>query len=136
MAKDMPNNFGCVEGDKLYRSGIVFPKHIPILKERYGIENVISLIDFDYLDGSEVNLFKFPTWKKEEFSKDLIDKILEKIDSLEGPTLVHCLRGEKRSELISSSYLLKRGHSKFEVLKRALKHNGVNRHYLSFLYNY
>ena len=108
-AGDMPDRFAQVD-ENLFRSAIPYPKHIATLQERYGIKNIVSLIDGDWLKeyyslpSGEIQIHQFPVYQRRELTPQRVKDIVGIIKYLKGPTLVHCLKGVTRTGMVVAGY--------------------------------
>jgi len=107
-AKEMPKKFDVIDQGKLYRSGIVWPKHVKSLQEKHGVVHFISLIDgawlreFYEVDG--VYIHQFPFIERAELTPPRVKNIVDVIDSLEEPALVFCLKGATKTGMVCAGY--------------------------------
>ena len=109
----MPVRFAAVDEGKLYRSGIVCPRQIPALQDRYGINHIISLMDGDWLEDyyktPRVTIHQFPFHQRKELTAERAKNIVDTINELDSPVLVHCLKGVTRTGMVSAAYQILNG---------------------------
>ena len=141
-AGHLPNNFGTVEPGKLYRSGIVWPNQVRKLKEDFGIEHIISLLDGDWLQdfyyGSAVTIHQFPFHRRRALTFDRVRDIVTVINDLDKPALVHCYHGATRTGMVCAGYQIINGRKgRFRAILESVRYRNVNissfremRHYM------
>lgn len=107
----MPRNFSFVDG-KVAGSGIVKEKHISALKT-LGFENIINLMELSYdkkiiksFENSNINVHHFPIDDRQATTFEVINNILD-IVSKSKRTLIHCLGGVGRTNMLLSCYCIK-----------------------------
>jgi protein tyrosine/serine phosphatase len=107
-ASFLPLNFDVVEDSRLYRSGIIWAKQIPILQEIFDIKHIISLVPGDWLesyyDSLDITIHQFPFFQRRELTFERVKGIVNVINSLDGPALVHCLKGATRTGQVIAGY--------------------------------
>ena len=108
-----PVRFAAVEIGKLYRSGIVWPKHVLRLQEKYGIAHIISLIEGDWLsefyEYPSITIHQFPFYQRRELTAERVGDIVDTINGLEQPALVQCLKGVTKTGMVSAAYQILNG---------------------------
>jgi len=111
---DMPERFGVVEQGRFYRSAMIWSHHISKLQKDYGIEHIVSLVDGDWLsnwyDDSGITIHQFPILRRRAFTKERVRDVVEAINSLDGPAIVHCLKGVTRTGMVSAAYQVLNGY--------------------------
>lgn len=109
-------NFHVVESGKFYRSGQPTPELLRTWHQRHGITTVINLRGahpgVDWYDAEEkavnelgIKLINYPISASRELTETQVVEILAILNSLDGPTLVHCMSGADRSGIVSAFYL-------------------------------
>lgn len=113
-ANSLPNRFSPVDDGKLYRSGIVWAYQIPRLQNQYGIAHIISLIEGDWLskfyNDSSITIHQFPVYQRKELTAERVETIVDIINGLKEPALVHCLKGVTRTGMVSAGYQILNEH--------------------------
>lgn len=128
----LPENFWVVQEWKLYRSAIVYPQQVRSLQALHWIEHIISLIDWDWLkefyNHPTITIHKFPILERKALTKERIDKIIELINSLTTPALVHCLKWATRTGMVASNYeIIVMNKSRLSsILNGTFNHNNFN----------
>ncbi len=127
---DLPGNFWTVEEGKLYRSSIVYPKHISVLREKYWIQNIVSLIMWDWLeefyDDEDIHIHQFPIFERKELTAQRVQQILDVIEWLEWTSIVHCLKWAVRTWMVCAWYDLRYWKSLISTLGKSISHGNVN----------
>ncbi len=130
-AGKFPKNFGVIEKGKLYRSGVIWPKQVKNLFSSYGIENVITFLDGDWLEdfyeSEKITIHQFPIYQRKELTFERVEKIVKIIDSFEKPAIISCLKGAVRTGIVAAGYeYLKMDRSSFGVIFRSMKYKNFN----------
>ena len=109
----IPVRFAAVEVGKLYRSGIVWPQQVHRLQEKYGIAHIISLIEggwlSDFYEDPSITIHQFPFYQRRELTAKRVGDIVDTINGLEQPALVHCLKGVTKTGMVSAAYQIMNG---------------------------
>lgn len=126
-----PKRFGVVDPRKLYRSGIIWSHQVPILQEEYNIKNIISLIEGnwlkDFYEDKEITIHQFPFYQRRELTFERVKNIVDVINSLEEPAIIHCFTGATRTGLVSAGYNIINGKkSKLATIIENLKYKDIN----------
>lgn len=108
---ELPRNFSRVD-NKVFGSAIIKEKHFPILRT-LGIKQIINLIKEDkpteeYVKNASIfgiNVVYFPIADMQTTTLNIISNIVDKI--FDDVTLVHCVGGVGRTNLILACYLIK-----------------------------
>ena len=112
-AEIIPIRFSVVEDGKLYRSGIVWPQQVQRLQEKYSIAHIISLIEGDWLsefyEDPTITIHRFPVYQRRELTAERVEDIVDTINGLEQPALVHCLKGVTKTGMVSAAYQILNG---------------------------
>ncbi len=107
-ASNRPARFGVVDPDKLYRSGMIWPHHVNTLQEDYQIKHIISLLDGDWLkefyNDNSIIIHQFPFYQRKELTFDRVKNIVDVINSLKEPAIVHCFKGATRTGMVCAGY--------------------------------
>jgi 2'-5' RNA ligase len=100
---ELPRNFGVVVPKQLYRGGIIEnPLQIKNLKDRFGVERIISLHNHPEIGRMcrEVGIEHIPapieTGAPEEYGRKILGDKVSKL-LLEKPTYIHCWYGADRT---------------------------------------
>lgn len=106
-----PRNLWVVTPGKLYRSAIPWTHQLWELRTAYDIRNIVSLIGWSWLDEDELDRywiqhFQYNVLQRRALTKEIVGEIVDKIQSLEGPTLVHCLKWAVRTGQVVAWYRL------------------------------
>lgn len=126
-----PRRFGVVEENKLYRSGIVWPHQVRRLQQDYGIVHIISLLEGDWLrefyDAPEITIHQFPILQRRELTYERVRNIVDVINDLDEPSLVHCLTGATRTGMVCAGYQINNGRKgKFGAIVESVGYGMVN----------
>ncbi len=128
----LPRHFSVIRAWHLYRSAIPWTHQIEELSTGYNLKNIVSLIDWDWLDPDMLNdmgivQHKFNILQRRALTKEKVRVIVEYIQSLEGPTLVHCLKWAIRTGQVIAWYQLwVEWKSKSQVLAHGICHRLIN----------
>lgn len=127
----IPKRFGVVEEGKLYRSGIVWANQVRKLHEDYGIANIVSLLEGNWLrefyDSSEITIHQFPILQRRELTYERVRTIVDVINDLNQPSLVHCLNGATRTGMVCAGYQIINGiKGKFGAIIESIGYGMVN----------
>ena len=118
----------------LYRSGHPMPYQLR-RAQRDGVKSVLSLrgaeahvgsnqLEWDTCKRIGLKLVHFPLGSRSEPSRDQVLKLIELMETLPKPLLVHCKSGADRAGLASTIYLIEHGES----LETAMKQLNFWRH--------
>ena len=126
-----PIRFGIVEEGKLYRSGIVWTHQVRKLQEDYGIVHIVSLLDGDWLrefyEDAEITIHQFPILQRRELTYDRVRNIVDVINELDKPALVHCLTGATRTGMVCAGYEIINGKKgKLSAIMESITYGMVN----------
>jgi len=126
-----PKRFGIVEEGKLYRSGIIWPPQIPWLQENHGIVHIVSLLEGDWLqdyyESSDIVLHQFPFRQRRQLTFDRAKNIVDVINDLEKPAIVHCLHGVVRTGMVCAAYQIINGRkSHYSAILETVMYGNIN----------
>ncbi|MBI2647495.1 hypothetical protein HYW99_03390 [Candidatus Woesearchaeota archaeon] len=126
-----PRRFGVVEENKLYRSGIVWSHQVRELQKDYGIVHIISLLDGEWLrefyDTPEITIHQFPILQRRELTYERVRNIVDVINDLNEPSLVHCLTGATRTGMVCAGYQIINGRKgTFGAIVESIGYGMVN----------
>ena len=111
----IPIRFSVVEDEKLYRSGIVWPQQLKRLKEKYGIAHIVSLMEGDWLsefyEDPSITIHQFPVYQRRELTAERVGNIVDLINGLEQPALIHCLKGVTKTGMACAAYRILNGQN-------------------------
>jgi len=127
----IPARFDIVDEDKLFRSAIVWPHQVKHLRDNYGISNIVSLMDGDWLsefyENSEVEIHQFPFLQRRALTYNRIRGIVDVINESKRPCLVHCLKGSTRTGMVCAGYNIINGNKgKLASIAESVKYGMVN----------
>ena len=112
-AGKMPKRFGVVESGKFYRSGMIWPRQVDTLQKELGIKNIVSLIGGNWLHefyaDEDIDIHQFAFHQRRELTEERVKNLVEFIDTLEGRTIVHCLKGSVKTGMVVAGYRILHG---------------------------
>ncbi len=127
---DLPSNFGVVIDEKLYRSGVILPSHIENLRNRYGIKNIVSLVDRicldEFEDREDIIIHHIPVLQRRELTFDRIKELVNLIDSTDEPFIVSCLKGKTRTGMVIAGYQVLHGMNRFGAMIGSIGYGNGN----------
>jgi len=131
IAGAMPENFGIVEKDKLYRSAIVWPHQVNKLYKDYKISHMIVLIDGAWLeqfyDDWKITIHQFPYLQRRELTFERVKDIVRLINSLKEPSLVCCLKGKTKTGMVAAGYEILNGRkNKLQAIADSMRYGNLN----------
>jgi protein tyrosine/serine phosphatase len=112
----------------LYRSGHPMPYQLRAAR-RAGVKSVLSLrgaeahvgsnrLEWDTVKREGLQLVHFPLGSRSEPSRDQVLQIIDLMETLPKPILVHCKSGADRAGLASTIWLLQHGASLAEAMRQ------------------
>ena len=112
-AGELPIKFGVVDPEKLFRGGMIWSHQVERLKRQYGITHIISLISGDWLsqfyDNPDITIHQFPFYQRRELTFERVKDIVDLINSLKEPAIVHCMKGVTKSGMVCAGYKIING---------------------------
>jgi len=131
IANGKPEKFGVVEPNKLYRSAVVWPRQVEDLYEDYGVCNIITLIDGDWLkqfyDDERITIHQFPFFRRRELTFEKIKDVVKVINLQDKPSLVCCLKGVVRTGMLVAGYEILNGRkSNLRAMVESVIYGNVN----------
>lgn len=130
--QDLPRNFGVVIPGKLYRSGIPWTYQLEWLHEIHKIQNIISLMGGDWLDTKELERLwishqQFNVLQRRALTKARVWEVVDLIETLDWPTLIHCLKGSVRTwQVIAWHQLWVQGIWRMKVHWSMIRYGNIN----------
>lgn len=130
-AGERPIKFNSVSGKHLYRSGMVWPKQVKFLEKTYGIKNIISLIDGDWLaefyGDDKITIHQFPFNRRSDLTREMVRDIVITINGLNEPTLVHCLKGKTKTGMVCAGYrTMTEGKTNLSAIIESVRFGNLN----------
>jgi protein tyrosine/serine phosphatase len=116
------------DAETLYRSGHPMPYQLRAAR-RAGVKSVLSLrgaeshvgsnrLEWDTVQREGLKLVHFPIGSRSEPSREQVLQIIDLLETMPKPMLVHCKSGADRAGLASTIWLLQQGVSLREAMQQ------------------
>ena len=91
----------------------------------------------EFYDDPEITIHQFPTLQRRELTYERVRNIVDVINDLNEPSLVHCLRGVTRTGMVCAGYQIINGDKgKFGAIAESIRYGMVNLSSLREMLNY